>query len=318
MRPETGVLQAADAPILIVGSGAMACLFAARLGKAGVSVVMTGSWEAGLEALEMHGVRLEQPDGSQLAYPVKVIRPSKSCHPARYALILVKSWQTARAAQRLTECLSEDGLALTLQNGLGNREVLAQALGPQRVALGVTTTGATLLGPGWVRLAGEGVVALNGTPGLAPLGELLKRAEFQVENVDDSEALLWGKLVVNAAINPLTAVLGVLNGELLVRPEARSLMGRLAEETAAVAGALGICLHYPDPVAAAEYVAKRTASNRSSMLQDIQRGRPTEIDAICGEIVRLGEQAGIPTPVNWIMWQLVKAMEQEHDHSHES
>jgi 2-dehydropantoate 2-reductase len=162
------------------------------------------------------------------------------------------------------------------------------------------------------------VVALNGTPGLAPLGELLKQAEFQVENVDDAGALLWGKLVVNGAINPLTAVLGVLNGELLVRPEARSLMGQLAEEAAAVAGALGIRLHYPEPVAAAEYVAQRTASNRSSMLQDIQRGRPTEIDAICGEIVRLGKQASILTPVNRVMWQLVKAMEQEHDHSHES
>jgi 2-dehydropantoate 2-reductase len=303
-----------SSPILVVGTGAMACLFAARLASAGIPVAMTGSWTDGLEALQKEGVRLVQADGGEQAFPLQGVYSTQSCDKAKYALVLVKSWQTGFAAERLAACLAADGLALTLQNGLGNREALARTLGSNRVALGVTTSGATLLGPGRVISAGEGIVALNGTPGLGPLGEALRRAGFQVENVADAQSLLWGKLIINAAINPLSAVLGVPNGELLLRPDAHRLMGELAREATAVAVALGIRLHYDDPIAAAEFVAQRTAANRSSMLQDIQHHRPTEIDAICGEIVHLGEQSSVPTPVNRVMWQLVKAMENDHSH----
>ena len=107
------------------------------------------------------------------------------------------------------------------------------------------------------------------------------------------------------AINPLTALLRVPNGALLERPAARGLMRALAEETAAVAAAKGI--HVPQPVGSAENVARRTATNHSSMYQDVQRGAPTEIDAICGAIVQIGEQLGVPVPVNRVMWKLVKA-----------
>jgi 2-dehydropantoate 2-reductase len=222
--------------------------------------------------------------------------------------VLVKSWQTRRAAQQLAECLAEDGLALTLQNGVGNREELARQLGENRVALGVTTAGATLLGPGRVRPAGEGVVSLGAHPRLAPLAGLLRSAGFVVENAPDANVLLWGKLVINAAINPLTALLGVLNGELLVRPSARLLMQSVALEAAAVAEVSGVHLPYPDPVAAAETVARRTAANRSSMLQDIQRRAPTEIDAICGAIVQAGDEVSVPVPVNRTVLHLVKAL----------
>lgn len=301
--------------VLIAGTGAMACLFAARLAGAGIEVAMAGSWPAGLDALEKNGVCLVQADGSSQAYPVQVIREGQVCEPAQHALVLVKSWQTELAAQRLVRCLASGGLAVTLQNGLGNREKLLRTLGPGRVALGVTTSGATLLAPGRVIPAGEGVVALNGMPGLELLGELLKQAGFRVENVADAQALLWGKLVINAAINPLTAVLEIPNGELLDHQETRSLMAELAGEAAAVASALDIRLHYDNPAVAAEYVAQRTAANRSSMLQDILNGRPTEIDAICGEIVRLGMKSGVPTPLNRVMWQLVKVKENDNHHN---
>jgi 2-dehydropantoate 2-reductase len=297
--------------ILVVGTGAMACLFAARLAASAVSVTMMGSWLQGLQALQQHGVRLVDADGSERAYPVGVVTDPGECSPVRYALVLVKSWQTARAGQQLACCLDSDGLALTLQNGLGNRQQLAQALGDERVALGVTTAGATLLSPGRVRPVGQADVVLSAHPRLSPLAHLLQAAGFNVETVPDADALLWGKLVINAAINPLTAVLGVSNGELLERPSARLLMGSLAQEAAAVAEAQGVRLPYPEPLVAAETVARRTAANRSSMLQDVQRHAPTEIDAICGAIVQAGEQNGVPTPVNRAMFYLVKALSQE-------
>ncbi|MBN1956107.1 MAG: 2-dehydropantoate 2-reductase [Anaerolineae bacterium] len=294
-------------PLLVVGTGAMACLLSARLAEAGVPVCMLGTWPEGLAALQQHGVRRADPDGAR-AFPLRATADPADCAGIRFALVLVKSWQTERAARQLAQCLPADGLALTLQNGLGNRETLARHLGDGRVALGVTTSGATLLGPGHVRPGGEGAISVGAHPRLEPLVARLRQAGFTVEVVPRTDELVWGKLVVNAAINPLTALLRVPNGELLAHPTARTLMGDLAGEAAAVAAALGVPLPYPDPAAIAEDVARRTAANRSSMLQDVERGAPTEIDAICGAIAQLGEQHDVPTPVNRALWLLIKAV----------
>ncbi len=293
--------------VLIVGTGALACLFAARLANAGIPVIMLGTWREGLQALRQNGVQLVNREGREQAFPVQVAEDIRDLSGTRHALVLVKSWQTRRAARQLSECLDANGLALSLQNGLGNQEQLIQALGPERVSLGVTTTGATLLGPGRVRPAGEGSIILGNHPHLAPFEELLCSAGFALEKSEDTSSLLWSKLVINAAINPLTALLNVTNGELLNRPAAHDLLASTAREVAAVATALNIRLSYADPVVACETVAQRTALNRSSMLQDLQRGAPTEIDSICGAIVHAGKGAGIPTPINWTLWQLVKA-----------
>ncbi len=294
--------------ILIVGTGALASLFAARLAAVGLDVTMLGTWQAGLEALERDGLRLVEPGGAAHAYPVRVTADPSACAPARWALVLVKSWQTERAAQQLLDCLRPDGIALTLQNGLGNREILAEVLGKDRVALGTTTTGATLLAPGAVRPGGEGTISLEPQARLASLIRLLEAAGFTVETASDLDTLIWGKLVVNAAINPLTALLRVPNGELLARPHARKLMAQVAMEVAEVAKAGGANLPFDDPAAAAERVARRTASNQSSMLQDVLRGGKTEIDAICGAIVRAGEELKVPTPVNRTLWHLVESL----------
>lgn len=293
--------------LLIVGTGALASLFGARLAAAGVHVTMLGSWPDGLAALRQRGVRLVEADGAQRVWPVRAVADPAECRGISYALVLVKAWQTGRAAQQLAACLAADGMALTLQNGWGNRETLEQALGPQRVALGITTLGATLLAPGVVRAGGQGPVTLGSHPRLQPLAGLLAAAGFEVRLAEDVAGLAWGKLVINAAINPLTALLRVPNGDLLERPEARELMGLAANEAAAVGLSQGLRLPFADPVAAAEDVACRTAANHSSMFQDVQRGRPTEIDAICGAVVQAGQRVGIVTPVNRTLWLLVKA-----------
>jgi 2-dehydropantoate 2-reductase len=306
--------------ILILGTGALASLFAARLAATGVRVTMLGTWTAGLDALRRDGVRIDRPDHTEQRYPVHATSSVRDCEGTRLALVLVKSWQTDRAADQLAGCLSSDGLALTLQNGLGNREKLERALGASRVALGISTTGATLVGPGHVRPGGEGIISLGAAstqesqPQLDALADLMERAGFAVEIVVNTDALLWSKLAINAAINPLTALLRCPNGELLHRPSARTLMAAAAREAAAVAAALGLELTYPDPVAAVEDVAHRTGVNCSSMLQDVLRGASTEIDAICGAIATIGEQHGVSTPVNQMLWHLIRAVrEREHD-----
>jgi 2-dehydropantoate 2-reductase len=295
--------------VLIVGIGALGCLFAARLAASGCPVTMLGSWPDGLAALRKHGVRLLEMDGSSHNYPVELMVGSESQVKFIHALVLVKAWQTERAAKQLEHCLSEAGLALTLQNGLGNYEILSDRLTPGRVALGVTTVGARMLEPGYVQYTGKGRVSIGASPNIDKLAGLLTEAGFEVEITPDPTSLLWGKLVINAAINPLTAVLRVANGELLDRPGAHALLAEAAREAALVAMEEGVVLPYPDPIAAVEQVARNTASNYSSMLQDVQRGAITEIEAINGAIIRVGERSGIPTPVNKMLYQLVSSLD---------
>jgi 2-dehydropantoate 2-reductase len=294
--------------ILVVGTGAMACLFGARLSAAGAQVMMLGTWAEGLSALSQHGVRVVEPDGDERVYQVQATSKPEACAGSSRALVLVKAWQTEQAAQRLLQCLNPDGLVLSLQNGDGNYEKLTQLLGVRRVALGATTLGATLLGPGIVRPAGEGVITLGIHAQLKPISDLLGNAGFVVETVTDILSVQWGKMVINTAINPLTALLRIPNGALLTKPSARAVMTSAAREAAAVAVARGVQLPYPDPVLAVESIARRTAANYSSMLQDVLRGALTEVDYITGAVVRSGEKTGVPTPVNRTLWYLVKAM----------
>jgi 2-dehydropantoate 2-reductase len=296
--------------LLIVGTGAMASLFAARCAAAGINVKMLGSWSDGLAALKQTGVHLQDTQGGEWVYPVTAYASPMECGKVHNALMLVKSWQTNEAAELLSECLSDNGVVLTLQNGFGNQEILIEILGAKRVAVGSTTAGATLLAPGVVRAAGEGIITLGVHAHVKPLADLLRAAGFVVETVSDISSVQWGKLVINAAINPITAILNIPNGDLLKRDAARSLLAFTAREAAAVAVAKGVHLPYPDPVVAVEAIARNTAQNISSMLQDVRRGAPTEIDFISGAVVRAGEQTGVSTPVNRTLWHLVKGLVQ--------
>jgi 2-dehydropantoate 2-reductase len=298
-----------DDSILIVGTGALACLFAARLAPYS-DVTMLGTWPEGIQALQKHGVRLVEEEG-EIAFPVKATSDPTDCAESKFAIVLVKSWQTDRAAEQLSQCLHPEGIALTLQNGYGNLQKLQAILGSERAALGITTSGATLLGPGKVRPGGKGPIQVLPQTKLQSLVEQLKKAGFDVEESDDLDSLVWGKLVINAGINPITALLQIPNGALLEQSDAHALMEAAALETAAVAEALGVSLPYDDPVKRVEEVAKMTAPNHSSMYQDVQRGAPTEVEAISGAIVQEGERAGVPTPVNKVILHLIRAVVSE-------
>jgi 2-dehydropantoate 2-reductase len=290
--------------ILIAGSGALATLFSARLAAAGVNVTMLATWRAGLAALGENGACLEGVG----CFPVRVTDNLADCQGARYVIVLVKSWQTQRVASQLAGCLADDSVVVTFQNGIDNPTILSQALGSLVILQGVTTMGATLLAPGLARSGGEGEIVLEACARLDGLAASFQRANFQMNRVSDILPYAWGKLVINAAINPLTAILGVKNGELLNNPPARELMNEIANEAAEVAGRCGIGLPFANPGKAAEEVARRTAENRSSMLQDIQRAAPTEVDAINGAVVKMGIERNVPVPTNQMAWRLVKAM----------
>ena len=297
-----------DDAILIVGSGAVATLFAAKIGAAGYEVKMLASWPEAINSIRTNGVRMVWGDGAQVNANVTISDDPSELGPVRRAIVLVKSWQTREYAEKLRHCLAADGIALTLQNGLGNREILADVLGEKRSAAGIIMLGATTLQPGLVQTSGEPLVQLDQQAGLALFEGILSQSGFRVDSYPDLTGLQWGKLIINAAINPLSAILGVPNGSLLKSAHCRELLRQLAQEGQQVAGAHGIALPYTDANSAVEAVIERTKINTSSMLQDRQRGAPTEIDAINGEIVRYARLAGLTAPVNECMVSTVKAM----------
>ena len=288
--------------VTILGTGAMACLVGSRLAPF-AEVTLVGSWKEAVEAIREHGILVAE-ETSCKSVSVGAALAEEAITPAKLVIVLVKSWMTQRAAERLDSLVAPGGVVLTLQNGLGNLE----RLGPC-AHLGVTTLGATLLEPGRVRLGGEGPTHVAGPRWIA---ELFARAGMEASSCasEEAESLLWGKLVVNCGINALTALLDVPTGSLLKLPGAAELMGQSAAECAAVAFARGIALPFEDPIARVREVALRTATNLSSMVQDLRRGVETECDDINGAVVLEGRRLTVPTPVNEVLWTLMMAARQ--------
>jgi 2-dehydropantoate 2-reductase len=227
--------------------------------------------------------------------------------------VFVKSAATETVAERFVALAAPGAIAVTVQNGLGNERILKSHFGAARTAAGVTAQGATFVGPGHIRHAGRGPTHLcmsdRHNERLGPLVEAFNQAGLDTTIEDNIDNLIWSKLIINVGINALTALVGVRNGQLLDSEDTLGLMGDLVEEAVAVARALGISLTYDDPLARVQEVAEKTGKNRSSMLQDFDNRRTTEIDFINGAVVREAEALGIPAPVNLAVTRLVKAVE---------
>lgn len=299
--------------IAILGIGAMGCLFGAKLARR-ADVILLGRWPEQIATLNRQPLRVQQSGGGVDEVQLQASDTTRGIPPVDVALLLTKSSKTRLAARDAVRVLRPDGLAVTLQNGLGNFEILAGLAGHQRATLGVTAQGATLVEPGVVRHSGGGPTHLATRPAIAErvqtLTALFQAAGLPITVSADINGVVWGKLAVNAAINPLTALLRMPNGSLLVSETARTLLGQTAREVQAVAAAQGITLPFPDAAQQAATVARQTASNRSSMLQDVLRGAQTEIEHINGAVVRYGAEYDVPTPANAMLYRLVKALDE--------
>ena len=302
--------------ILIVGAGAMGGLFAARLASLAEVCLFTTN-PAHAEAINTDGLRLSGLEGMTSTVAVAVITdPTQYHRRADVVLICTKAAATTAAAETAKALLAAGGLVLSLQNGLGNLERLAAVVGPDRATAGTTAQAATLLGPGHIRHAGQGPTVLAPAKGfplqkmqLDGIAALFNRAGIATTLSADIDALLWSKLIVNVGINALVALLRVPNGALIASPACEELMRDAVAEALAVAKALGVDLDYASQQQRVRQVCELTRLNRASMLQDILRGRTTEIDVINGAIVAKGREAGIATPVNQMLTRLIKALE---------
>jgi 2-dehydropantoate 2-reductase len=301
-----------DHHIAIWGVGALGSLFAGYLSTV-AQVTMVGRWPEQIAAVQRDGLTIHHADGHASRFFPAITDNPAALPPIDLVLVLVKSHQTAGIAPAIDRVLSPNGVAITLQNGVGNLDALAQAVGVERATQGVTAQGANFVGPGAVRHAGAGLTHMAVLPERAGLIEtvmaLLNRSGIETHATHAADSLVWGKLAVNAGLNPLTALLDLPNGDLVTEPQRQSFMIAAAREVEAVAAAQGISLPYPDVAAQVQEVARVTGANISSMLQDVRRQVPTEIDAICGAVVRYGARLHVPTPVNALLFDLIRAKE---------
>jgi 2-dehydropantoate 2-reductase len=234
--------------------------------------------------------------------------------PADAAVICVKTPGTAWAVEVAQHVVARDGVAITIQNGLGNYETLAAAVGERCAAVGVIYVGARLDESGALHATGGGRAELGypmGTPSrpkLDALAELLRAGGMTVTVVEDPWSSVWKKVVTNAAVNPTSALLGRGNTQLLEDPAASRIADGLAREVARVATAAGTAISDEDAVKWWRDMAQLTGANRSSMLQDVEAKRITEIDAICGAVYREGQRRGVEAPLNQAMTLLVSAL----------
>lgn len=257
---------------------------------------------------------------------VELVKVDRTRHPLRdgepvvdAAVVCTKTFGTPWAAEVAQRLLAREGVVATVQNGLGNYETLAAAVGPGRVSVGAIYVGARILPDGSLFATGPGRAEL-GVPASAPprapgarpnlerLAEQLRAGGMDVKVVDDAWPTVWRKLAVNAAMNPTTAIFGLTNGGLLTHAAAGPLADELARETARVATAAGSPLSEEDAVAAWRDIATRLGENRSSMLQDLDGGKPTEIDAINGAVAREGRRLGVDAPANEAITLLMSAV----------
>ncbi len=331
--------------IAIVGAGSLGSQIAGLLamaqeqpplngeepsGKAEIWLVGSASSEEHLKAIERDGLQFEPGPGLEAGLSpelaAKLHTPIKSLHlttdpalayPCDLAIVLVKSYRTAEAAGQVAALLGPEGLALSLQNGLGNREILAETLGAERVALGTTRIGANLLGPGRVFMAALSTTHLAAEIGMSPahqsylqqLKHYLERVGVPVVFSPDVQGTIWGKLILNCAINPIAALLDWPNGAVVENPATLELSRQVTAEVVAVAEANGIKLPFPaqDALAQVVQIATVNAANFCSMVQDLRRGRPTEIEALNGAVVRQAERLGLDVLVNRTLTSLIRA-----------
>jgi len=298
--------------IVMMGAGAMGSLFGGLLAYSGEEVWLVDIRKETVDLLNAVGLTYEKEGKIQLI-GANATTDVKSIGKADLVIFFVKTYHTDKAVSDALSLEQSDTVFLTLQNGLGNEEAICKQVSSKKVMLGVTGQGATLMGPGHIRHAGWaktfiGELDHKATERAGLIAKTFQEAGIETEVSSNIHDLMWEKLLVNVGVNALTALTDMKNGELLDHPETLRLMEALVSEAAEVAKKKGVRIE-ENPMDLVKSVCEATRNNRSSMLQDFDYRRRTEIDAINGAVVREAERLGLPAPFNRMITDLVKANE---------
>ena len=297
--------------VLVFGAGALGSVLGALLSEAhDVTLVTRGEH---LESIKKNGLVI---DGLlKGTYDLPVAESTEGLGKFDLILITTKSYDTEIAGKACARVLSEESIILTVQNGIGNAEKLGSCVGTNRIVIGVTSMAAHMTIPGIVKYVAEGDIILGSiirhSNARSIAQEAFEEAHIRTSMTDNIEGVVWAKAILNAAINPLTAIRKCKNGLILRDDTLRTEAMKVCEEGMQVAATKRIRLEPADVFRYTFDVAQRTAENKSSMLMDIERGRRTEIDSICGTIIEAGKEVGVKTPTISRLYSAIKLLEQD-------
>jgi len=300
--------------IVIIGPGAMGCLYAFLLTRSGHEVWLLDYREERADIIRSQGLIIEGVSGQYQIPFERICTDAGIIGKADLIIIFVKAYATEAAIKRAGSAVKSSTIILTLQNGLGNIESICALYPDAHCLAGTTAQGSTLIATGHLRHAGIGETTIGTAAGSSKfhtelIRDLFMSALIPVQIAEHVTSLLWGKLLINCGINPITAIMKIKNGQITTFPNLLAVMRRAVGEGAQVASKLGITVPYQDPAQKVIEVCEATGENRSSMLQDIEAGKKTEIEYMNGAIVRHGEQLGIDIPVNSFLTDMVLALE---------
>ena len=296
------------------GGGAMGGMFGGWLARAGHEVTLVDVSLPAVEAINREGLAIEEKDGSVSNIAVHATSRPDAVGAVDLILNFVKCYNTEAAVRSALPMLGEDTAVLSLQNGWGNADRIAEVAGRQRVMVGLTYHSGTLVGPGRIKHPGSGMTyvgELDGraSPRLSAAVAALRSAGLEVTESPRIIEEVWKKLALNVCTLPTAALLGFFANELNQFDGTRLVMRGLLAEVGAVARAQGIGLDEDERWAAITGLLDRAVGAKGSMMQDVEGRRPTEIDVINGAIVAAGREHGIPTPVNDTMVALIKSLQ---------
>lgn len=312
--------------IVIAGAGAMGCRFGHALHRTGQDVTLLDGWSDHVAAIGANGLRVHDESGPHVSrIPALTFDRVGEADAADLVIVFGKASQTAAIAEACRPLFTGATGVLTLQNGLGNVEAIENAVPRERIMAGTTTLGTELLGPGVIRALGTGHTYLAKADGgtddtLTHLVHAMADAGLQAEYSSDVQRIIWAKVAFNCVLNALSALVRVPVGRLSEYAPLDRLVSPVVDEVVAVANADGVALSAEEVHTLLQDALDTTRPGSShhlpSMLQDLLRGRPTEIDHLNGAVVREGARKGVPTPVNETLMHLVRLSELLRDQQH--
>ena len=304
--------------ILVVGAGALGGLVGAHLTEAGEDVVLLEIDEKRAALLNQEGLFITEEGKGERKVDIKVITSLTGIDPVDLVFVSVKTYQTEAAVNGVLPVIGDSTRVLSMQNGIGNTDVMAGILGKDKVLSGITYHSIQHTGPNKLRyrvgIKPIQIAPYEGKPGpeVEKIGEVFRQAGLNTDVVRNIDHVIWQKLLHNAVVNPVSAITGLNCNQLLDDPDLQAMMREICMEIIAVMEVRGVpIVNKQDPYAPVINSQKALRQNRPSMWQDLNRGLKTEIDALNGAIVAEAERHGLKTPLNWMLVRLVHSAEKK-------
>lgn len=313
-------MESAQPRVLIVGGGAMGCLFGGLLAEGGLDVMLLDVWREHVDAINRHGLRILGHGGDRTVRLAATV-DAGSLAPADVILFQCKAYANEAAARSVHHLVTGSTAVISFQNGLGNEETLGRILGDEHVLAGLTAQGATVVEAGVIRNFGDlpsyiGELAGGLSPRATAIADAFTRHGLPTFASADIKKQKWQKLLGNVALGAVSAATDLTSAQIVAIPELRTVVLRALDETAAVARACGVPLGEAETRTIFDQLTAvgdgGTGTSKSSMAIDVANRRPTEIDTIHGSVTRLGRQHGVPTPTIDAMVGIVKGLQSQY------